>query len=309
MKSDLRKTAMAASLGVACLMLAGKVTAYFLTGSVAILSDAAESVIHIVATVGAAWSLWFSRQAPCEKHPYGHGKIAYFSAGFEGALIMAASLFIVGAGVRELVIGPDLHQLSLGLLLTLSLGLVNLALGLFLVYVGKRRNAIILVANGKHVLTDMWTSMGVVVGVGLVWLTDINWLDPVVAIALGLHILREAASLIWRSFGGLLDEADADKTKALLACLDQAVADKQIEAYHQLRHRQSDNVMWVEVHMLLPGGLPMAQAHKRVTEVEERLRALFPEFEVTITSHLEPSSHISAHPQGHPGPTDPYAER
>ena len=306
MKHDLQKTAMAASLLIAALMLIGKLVAYAVTGSTAILSDAAESVVHILATGVAGWSLWFSRQAPCEKHPYGHGKIAYFSAGFEGAFILSAALFILYTAIRALILGPELRQLSVGLAITGALALVNLVLGVFLVSVGKRRNSIILIANGKHVLTDMWTSMGVVVGVGLVWVTNMRWLDPVVAILLGLNILRESFWLIHRAFDGLIDEADPEKSRLLLDCLERAVRDELVAGYHQLRHRQSDNVMWVEVHILLPGEIPMKKAHRTATEVEERIRSQFGEFDVHVTTHIEPSTHVSAHPGGHPGLGDPY---
>jgi cation diffusion facilitator family transporter len=306
MKHDLEKTAMATSLVIAGLMLVGKLIAFGVTGSAAILSDAAESVVHILATGAAGWSLWFSRQAPCEKHPYGHGKIVYFSAGFEGAFILSAALFIIYAGVRALIVGPELRQLNVGLAITGALALVNLALGVFLVSVGKRRNSIILTANGRHVLTDMWTSMGVVAGVGLVWLTDMLWLDPVVAIFLGLNISRESYRLIHRAFDGLIDEADPEKSKLLLDCLEHAVRDELIAGYHQLRHRQSDKVMWVEVHILLPGQIPMKKAHRAATEVEERIRGRFGDFDVHVTTHIEPSTHGSAHPGGHAGLDDPY---
>ncbi|MBN2307381.1 MAG: cation transporter [Candidatus Hydrogenedentes bacterium] len=298
---------MGASLLIACLMLVGKAIAYWLTGSSAILSDAAESVVHIAATGIAGWSLWFSRQAPCVKHPYGHGKIAYFSAGFEGALILSAALFIFYSSIRELLAGPELHQLSLGLAITGALALVNLLLGLFLVRVGRRRNALILVANGKHVLTDMWTSLAVVVGVGIVWATDIVWLDPAVAMLAAANILREAFRLLYRSFGGLIDEADPDKTQRLLACLDDAKAEGRVMGYHQLRHRQSSNVMWIELHVLVPGSVSTAEAHQAVTEVERRIRALFPAYLVQVTTHVEPVPHATAHPEGHPDMRDAYA--
>jgi cation diffusion facilitator family transporter len=243
MARDIRTIAITISVIVAVLMLAGKCTAFFITGSMAILSDAAESVIHIVATGIAAFSLWYSRQEASKRHPYGHGKVAYFSAGFEGALIMLAAGYIIFVAVRDLIAGPEVQQLGAGLLITGGLGLINLALGVFLVQVGRRRNALILVANGQHVLTDMWTSAGVVAGVGVVWMTGIVWLDPVVAIAMGLNILRSAAGLLGRSLRGLLDAADPRDTQKLLKRLDEAVADGELSDYHQLRHRQSNDIM------------------------------------------------------------------
>ncbi|GMV90430.1 MAG: cation diffusion facilitator transporter [Candidatus Hydrogenedentota bacterium] len=307
MKSDLRQTAMIASLSVAVLMLAGKLTAYVITGSAAILSDAAESVVHIAATAVAGFSLWYARQDPDNKHPYGHGKIAYFSAGFEGAMILSAALYIYYSSVRELILGPELRHLGIGIVITGALCLVNLGLGLFLVRVGRSRNAVILVANGKHVLTDMWTSAGVVIGVLIVQLTGLLWLDPIVAILVATNILREAGSLIFGSFAGLIDAADPRQTPKILGCLQAAVDEGRITGFHQLKHRQSNDVMWVEVHMQVPGEMSTAEAHDRVTRVEESIHNLFENFTVHVTTHVEPEHHEDAHPDGHPGLHDPYA--
>ena len=306
-KSDLRQTAMAASLGIAVLMLVGKLTAYKITGSAAILSDAAESVVHIAATAVAGFSLWYARQDPDDKHPYGHGKIAYFSAGFEGAMILSAAAYIYYSSIRELILGPELKNLGIGIVITAVLCLVNLVLGLFLVHVGKTRNTLILVANGKHVLTDMWTSAGVVIGVLIVQMTGVLWLDPIVAILVATNILREAGGLIYGAFAGLIDEVDPRHTPRILECLQSAVREGRITGYHQLKHRQSNDVIWVEVHMQVPGETTTASAHERVTSVEECIHGLFPEFTVHVTTHVEPEHHDAAHPGGHPGLHDPYA--
>lgn len=300
--------AMATSLAVAVLMLVGKFWATWITGSAAILSDAAESVIHIVATGLAAASLWYASRPADANHPYGHGKIAYFSAGFEGALIFIASFVVIGVGVRGLVYGVELRQLDIGIAITAGLGFINLMLGLFLIRVGKQTNQLILVANGKHVLTDMWTSLGVVLGIILVYFTGIVWLDPVMAIVAGANILLSALMLIRRSVRGLLDEVAEDDTSKLLRCLDEAVAGQTINGYHQLRHRAIDSVMWIEVHVLLPDAMPNLDAHARATSVEQRVMALFPTYRVQMTTHIEPESHEAAHPAGHEGIRGPYGE-
>ncbi len=308
MKShDIRYIAMGASLLVAVLMLFGKMTAWWLTGSAAILSDAAESVVHIVATLLVAASLWYARQEACERHPYGHGKIAYFSAGFEGSLILSAALFIFLLAIRSMVAGPEVQEAGLGVLITGFLAMVNLALGLSLIRIGKKTNALILVANGQHVMTDMWTSLGVVAGMGLVWLTGNPWFDPIVALLVGFQILVMAMKLIRRSFGGLLDEANTEMTGLLLQTIEASVGTTRIEGFHQLRHRQSNDVIWVEVHLLLPDAMPTGEAHGEVTKVEEAIRAAFSRFTVYITSHVEPASHQKAHPDGHTGLDDPFA--
>jgi cation diffusion facilitator family transporter len=303
--ADIRKKAMAASLGIAVVMLGGKLTAYVLTGSDAIFSDAAESVIHIFATLTAAASLWYASRPADVEHLYGHGKIAYFSAGFEGALILLASGAILFSAVRSLLLGPELQNLGIGILITAALGLVNLVLGLFLVRVGRKHDAVILVANGQHVLTDMWTSVGVVGGVAIVWATGIRWLDPVVAIAVALQILANAVSLIRRSIGGLLDAADSGRSRAICGVLDEEVRAGSIDSYHHLRHRKVNDELWIEFHLLIPGSLDLTEAHHRATRIEERLRGLLPDRRVHVLTHVEPSEHDIAHPHGHREVEDP----
>ncbi|MDB5101475.1 MAG: cation diffusion facilitator family transporter, partial [Cyanobacteria bacterium RYN_339] len=215
MRVDLRTFAMGLSLGVAVLMLVGKLGAWWLTGSSAILSDALEAVIHVAATVVAAWSLAFSRQPADPDHPYGHGKAAYFSAGFEGALIGGASIAILAVAGYALTHGPQLHELGAGVGIIAFLACVNAGLGAYLLHVGRTHNSLVLQANGKHVLADMWTSGGVVVGVLLVWATGKAWLDPIVAIGVGLNILWSAGELLRTSFHGLMDQADPDDTARL----------------------------------------------------------------------------------------------
>lgn len=292
-----RRRAMGASLAVAVFMLVGKFAAYVLTGSTAILSDALESVIHLAATGIAAVSLWYAAQPPDAQHPYGHGKIAYFSSGFEGALILLAGGGIVWAGVDALVTGPELERLGLGLLITAALGAVNLALGLYLVRTGRRTNAVVLVANGQHVLTDMWTSLGVLVGVGLVWATGVEWLDPAVAIVLGLNITWTAFGLMRAAYRGLMEEVEPGATARVLGVLEDARRDGRIEGFHHLRHRRVNDQVWIEVHLLLPDDLLLDEAHRRATAVEVALHRLFPRDVVQVTSHLEPASH--EHPASH----------
>lgn len=299
---------MASSLVVAVLMLVGKYWAFHITGSAAIFSDAAESVIHIIATSLAAFSLWYSMIPPDENHPYGHGKIAYFSTGFEGALILVAGLGVIGVGIEGLIYGVELRKLDIGLGITAALALVNLGLGLFLVSAGKKSNQLILVANGKHVLTDMWTSVGVVLGVGLVWLTDITWLDPLMAVVVGTNILVSAVSLMRRAVHGLLDEVEPENTDKLLACLNRAVSDNTLSGFHQLRHRATNSIMWIEVHFLLPDSMENAEAHRRATLVEQEIAGLFEGYTVQITTHIEPLSHEAGHPRGHEGLDSPYSE-
>ena len=293
-----QRVAMTASLVVAVVMLVGKLVAYGLTGSAAIFSDALESVVHLFATAVAGFSLWYAAQPPDRTHPYGHGKIAYVSSGLEGALILVAAVAIGYEAVSALVAGPELANLGVGLAITAGLGAVNLVLGLALVRVGRRTNALVLVANGHHVLTDMWTSLGVLVGVGLVLLTGIEWLDPVVALLVGANILWTSGRLMRDAYGGLMEQVDADETGRVLDVLAEAEGEGLIEGHHHVRHRRVNDQVWLEQHLLLPDALRLDEAHERASAVEARQRALFPESVVQITSHLEPTSHV--HPAGVP---------
>lgn len=294
---------MGLSLVASVFMLAGKLGAWILTGSSAILSDAIESVIHGLATGFAAFSMWYALRPPDENHPYGHGKITYFSAGFEGGLIMVAALVILYTAVEALITGPELRQLDKGLLITGVLMLINLALGLSLVRVGRKHDNLVLVSNGYHVLTDMWTSLGVLIGVALVWWTGATWLDPVAAIVVALNILWTAGSLIRRSVRGLMEQVDPAVTDQIVAVLEAAVASGEIRGFHELRHRRIDRQYWVEYHLLFADDLTVTEAHDRAHRVDGAVRSVFGSTPVVVTAHLEPEhGHDKAHPLGHEEP-------
>ncbi|MGB3542558.1 cation diffusion facilitator family transporter [Rubrivirga sp.] len=303
-----QRIAMTASLVVAVLMLVGKGVAWRLTGSTAILSDALESVVHLAATAMAGFSLWYAAQPPDASHPYGHGKIAYFSSGVEGALILLAAIGIVWTATIDLVRGPEIQQIGIGLLITGGLALVNLVLGLSLVRIGRQTNAIVLVANGHHVLTDMWTSLGVLVGIGLVWLTDLVWLDPVVALLVGVNILWTSGRLIREAYGGLMETADPEATRQVIEVLDRALEDGTIQGFHHVRHRRVNDQVWIEQHLLLPDHLRLVEAHERATQVELAQQAIFPDSRVQVTSHLEPASHDHPDNAPHDAVTDSFAD-
>lgn len=274
------------SLVIGILMFGGKTYAYLITGSAAILSDAAESVVHVLAVGFAAFSLWLSLQPPDDSHPYGHDKISFFSAGFEGAMIAFAAFYIIYEAIVKWLRGLELKNLDTGTLLVAGAALINAALGLFLVWQGKRNHSIILVANGKHVLTDSWTSLGVIVGLLLVLFT--GWLpfDPILAILVALNILWSGGKLIRQSVGGLMDEADPGMEQKVKEVLATAMEEGGV-SYHELRYRHSGTSAWVEVHLLFPDGTLIEDAHRRATEIESTIAAQFP-YPVTVTTHLEP---------------------
>jgi len=200
--------AMNLSLIVGVIMLVGKLTACFLTHSSAVLSDAAESVVHVIAVAFAAFSLHLSAKPAAPHFLYGYERITFFSAAFEGAMIILAAIGILIAAVDRWLVGLRLENLGIGSLLILVAGLLNASLGYYLLRVGRQTRSLILEADGKHVLTDSWTSFGVVGGLGLVMLTHWKPIDPLVAIAVAINILWSGGHLVWRSAVGLLDHAD-----------------------------------------------------------------------------------------------------
>lgn len=275
--------AMNLSLLIGILMFVMKVGAYLLTGSAAILSDAAESVVHVAAVIFAAYSLRLSYRPADDAHHYGHAKISFFSAGFEGAMIILAALYIIYESIHKWLLGLALENLGLGALLTASAALINGALGAYLLYTGRRKHSLILEANGKHVLTDCWTSVAVLIGVGLVLLTRWQPFDPICGILMACNILWSGIGLIRDAFSGLMDTADPDAHRKLVTLLDQETAHRGL-TYHQLRHRNVGDSHHVDLHLLFPPGTSLTDAHRIATEIE-----------LHIQQNLEPSAFVTTH--------------
>jgi cation diffusion facilitator family transporter len=282
------------SLAVGFFMLIGKWYAFLLTGSAAILSDAAESVVHIIAVAFASYSLWLTYQPADQSHPYGHDKVSFFSAGVEGGLIILAAMFIIYESVAKLLAGVALQNLDKGTFIIFGASVINLGLGVFLVWRGKKSNSLILVANGKHVLTDSWTSFGVVAGLGLTIWT--GWLpfDPIIAILVALNILWEGGKLVRQSVGGLMDEANPEIEKKVREILTDETKSRKL-LFHELRSRNSGNSIWVEFHLLFPSTALLEDAHRTSTEIEARITKSFDEH-VHVLTHLEPmADHDEVH--------------
>jgi cation diffusion facilitator family transporter len=292
---DDRHKAMSWSLGVGLFMLVGKFGAYWLTGSVAILSDAAESLIHVVAVAFAAFSLWLSLQPASAKSPYGYERITFFSAGFEGGMIIVAALWIIAAAVQKWLAGLVMERLGLGTALVLLASLANLALGWHLVRTGRRTGSLILEANGKHVLTDSWTSFGVVAGLALVLATGWKPFDPILAIAVALNILWAGGQLVRTSVRGLMDLPDPDKARQLEETVGRITESLGVR-FHRLRFRDTGQRWIVSLHLLFPDTVTLREAHHRATEVERLLEAELPPHS-EVLSHLEPAEdHCRVHP-------------
>jgi cation diffusion facilitator family transporter len=297
-EGDLLRSAMRLSLVVGFGMLAIKVMAYAITGSVAILSDAAESVVHVVAVSFAAYSLWLSLKPADRSHHYGHDKITFFSAGFEGAMIVLAAIYIIYTAIHKWLHGLQIENLGRGTLLTLAAALINAALGVYLVWVGRRHHSLILEANGKHVLTDSWTSFGVVAGLGLALATGWLPIDPIVAIVVALNILWAGGKLMRQSVGGLMDEGDPE-TEARIRLVLEGMSTLCGVEFHGLRHRKSGNTVWVEFHLLFPEGITLGEAHATATRIEDRVRQELGQ-RAEVISHLESlEDHHEVHSQRH----------
>ena len=289
--------AMAWSLGIGVLMLAIKVGAYVLTGSAAILSDAAESVVHVAAVSFAFYSLRLSRKPADADHLYGHAKISFFSAGFEGAMILLAAAYIVYEALSGWLGGLELQNLDVGAALTAAAMGINALLGAYLIRTGRRCGSLILVANGKHVLTDSWTSLGVIVGLSLALAT--GWLpwDPIAALAVAANIAVSGVGLIRQSVGGLMDVAEEGVRERILETLERETRHHAI-AFHGLRHRNLGDLHWIDVHLLFPGSTSIHEAHRVATEVEESVSAKLGA-RAHVTTHLESiEDHDQVHADG-----------
>ena len=248
-------------------LMAVKFYAYRLTHSSAILSDALESIINVVASAFALGSILLAAKPPDESHPYGHGKIEYFSAGFEGALIVFAALGIFRSGLSHIFHPRPIPLLETGLIILLGAGLVNLLLGIGLVRVGKRTHSLALMADGKHVLTDVYTSAGVLVGLFLVRQTGWYWLDGTIACLVGLNILVLGAKLVRQSFAALMHASDPDLLKEIATLLAEHRKDVWIDI-HQLRAWRSGNFVYIDFHLVLPRDYSLEEAHSEVKELE-----------------------------------------
>lgn len=273
------------SIAAAVVTIGMKATAYAVTHSVGLFSDALESGVNLFAAVAASLSLWYANKPSDPQHPYGHEKIEFFSSGLEGALVLAAGGGTVYYAVLRLLKPEDLTEFGLGMVLAVLASAINLAVGLILLRVGKRHGSIILEADGHHLMTDVLTTAGVLVGLGLVWLTNLQWLDSVVAIAVGLHIGFTGFRLVRRSFDGLMDRALPPPEQAVIRDAITAALPSGA-AFHYLRTRQAGRRKFADFHLLVDGGLSVRDGHALAHKVEERLRAAMPELEVTV--HVEP---------------------
>ncbi|MBE7544622.1 MAG: cation diffusion facilitator family transporter [Bryobacteraceae bacterium] len=292
------RAAMRLSLLVGVMMFVGKSAAWWITGSAAILSDALESVVHVAAVGFAAFSMRLSAKPADERFHYGYERIAFFSAGFEGAMIVIAALAILWTAIEKWLAGLELERLGTGVLLVVGAAVLNGALGWHLIRTGRRTGSLILEANGRHVLTDFWTSVGVIIGLALVIWTGWKPFDPICAILVALQILWSGGQLMIRSMRGLLDWADPKAEQALRRHLDELSWAEGAE-WHGLRLRETGGRLLVEVHLLFPYEHTVGAAHAAATRIEEALEGAL-EIPVEVVTHLEArEDHDGVHREPH----------
>jgi cation diffusion facilitator family transporter len=268
--ASIRSRAGLISLVVSMVLLGAKYAAYWLTGSTAILADALESIVNVVAAAFALGSLVFAGRPADRNHPYGHGKIEFFSAAFEGGLIAFAAVLIVYEVAQSLIRGVEVRQIEAGLVIVLVAGVVNLLLGVFLVRTGRRHRSFTLVADGQHVLSDFWTSIGIVAGLVLVRATGLAWLDPVVAALVALNLMWTGVRLLRQAAGGLLDEEDTALLGRLIEVLRPHVGQGVIRVHH-LRAIRAGRVHHVDAHLVVPEFWSVDRAHELAETLAARV--------------------------------------
>ncbi|MFA6916353.1 MAG: cation diffusion facilitator family transporter [Parachlamydiales bacterium] len=291
---------MAFSALSAIVVLAIKAYAYAVTNSQAIFADFMESLLHIGIVGITSLSLWYAAKPPDREHRYGHGKAAYFSAAFEGLLVLFTGGATLYNAFNSLFRGFTPHNLEMGALLVVVVIVINAVMSYYLIRRGKDLNNIALQSHGYHIQTDMWTSMGVVISLFATWMTGYSWVDSIVGAFLALWILYTGGQVCLQAYQGLMERIDEDVHATVLALLENAVDEKLIEDFHQLRHRRVNDVIWIEVHLLFDGKLTLNEVHRRATVLEVRLIESFPADQVNVMTHLEPTKHLEAHPVNHP---------
>lgn len=280
-----RRRAAAWSLGVACVVFAIKFAGFIATGSAAILSDALESLVNIAAAALLIYGIRVSDKPPDEEHPFGHGKVDYLVLSFEGGAIIVAAILIIFKAVGSWIEGGGPHNLVAGLVLVAVGSVLNAGLGVYLLRVGRRTVSLPLVADAKHVLSDVWTSVGVFAGLFLAHLTGKMWIDSVVAILVALLILRTGWKLFHQAILGIMDTAAPDVVAKIETILNHP-QDSRICSYHKLRHRLSGGCHFVDFHIQVPRTMDVETAHQIATGVEIQIAQVLGH--AGVLAHIEP---------------------
>jgi len=273
------------SIAAAVVTIGLKSFAYLLTGSVGLLSDAVESLVNLVAAIIALSMLIIAARPADEEHPFGHSKAEYFASGAEGVLIFVAAVSIAVAAVQRILAPRAIEQPGAGLAVSTFASAINFIVARILLSVGKKQNSITLEADAHHLMTDVWTSVAVIVGVGAVAITDWELLDPIIALAIAANIVRTGVQLVRRSIAGLMDTAlPPDEYDRVLRVLEK-YKEQGVE-FHALKTRQAAGRRFVSVHVLVPGRWTTHKGHHLVENVEKDIRDALAG--VTVFTHLEP---------------------
>ena len=285
------------SIIAAVLTVSIKFAAAWITGSVGFLSDAMESIVNLLAAMVALWALIVSGKPADHNHDVGHGKAEYMSSLVEGALIFVAAAGIIVTAIQRLANPQPLEEVGIGLVLSVVATLINLVVGAILVRAGRKHRSITLEADGHHLLTDVWTTVGVIVGIGLLFVfPDQLWIDPVVALVVGVNILWTGGKLLRRSSVGLLDAAlPAEEVTAIRAAIDGVIGDDRVTVT-DLRTRESGRQRFVQTTVVVPGHWTVARSHDLADDIEAAVGATFPECQTVV--HIEPGR--SDHPEPPP---------
>lgn len=274
------------SFSISFLSLCVKAAAYFITDSTTAMSDAAESVVHVFAVGFVLYGYFLSIKPADEDHLYGHEKIEFLSVGVEGTVIILAAFSILYLAVQNLVTGFELQNLDTGIFFVGVAGVINLFLGLYLTKVGEEEDSMIVKSNGKHVLTDVWTSAGVIVTLFLIYIIEWIYLDTIVSISIALYISYEGFKLIRYSVKGIMDTRDPAVHGSLLNVLENELPGT-IHSWHHLRHRTSGQTTWVELHLVFNRDVSLKKAHDDATILERKLIDAIRN-DAVVTLHLEP---------------------
>jgi cation diffusion facilitator family transporter len=273
------------SIAAAIVTISLKTAAYHLTGSVGLLSDALESTANLAAAIVALIALSMASRPANDEFTFGYSKVEYFASGFEGGMILLAAAGIVMTALPRLIRPQPLEQLGLGLAISAAASLVNLGVALVLMHAGKKHGSITLEADARHLMTDVWTTGGVLIGIALVWITGFTRLDPIIALLVAANILYTGYRLLWRSGRGLLDAALPPQELASVKAILDAYQSQGVK-YHALRSRQAAARKFLAVHLLVPGNWTVRQGHALAEQVEQQVLAALPN--TNIVTHIEP---------------------
>ncbi len=273
------------SIIAAIITIGLKSLAFHLTGSVGLLSDAIESIVNLAAAILALIILTIAARPPDEEHLFGHNKAEYFASGAEGVLIVLAAISIGITAVKHLIDPQPLEMAGIGLLVSAFASLINFSVARLLLNIGKKYNSITLEADAKHLMTDVWTSSGVILGVGAVAITGLTWFDPIIALAVALNIVRSGFNLMRKSIHGLMDiTLPAHELEIITTILD--TYKEQGIQFHALRTRQAAGRRFVSFHVLVPGEWTVNQGHNLLEQIERNICQKMDN--TTIITHLEP---------------------